>query len=392
MKIYVNRLRDSIFGFFPFLYPTIEGMFSLISNGEYLNTFRIGSISLLLLIWMLFYVQKRKYILIFIVFLMVTFFEGIKFSLSSELLIFTLFTLLLMTYSDERLSHLISLQMKTKSRQIDACFLLYLLMVILSIVLGKGFYYHWGTITIMGPYSIPHIVAYGFTGWSLYYFIKVINFLPHFHFSEIASALISLIFLLLTGTRSALLALMIFVLLIFLRLGWRKQIVIFLGIGIGLIVLLEFTDFATAILEKTNYAINNGSISNGRLSIWNNSIQALHDYNFLDLLLGRGMDFLTFYNLQHIGMSIQAHNDIITVLLCYGFVGIIMYFYAIYSFMRRSPLRAEITVVLFVLAVSNGLFTYVPFVCFMTSISNLSITDGHKTSKDKLYMEKYMTR
>lgn len=214
---------------------------------------------------------------------------------------------------------------------------------------------HWGTTVISGPYSLAHSLSYVFL------FLMFGNLF--FYFSNrkmlwLIAALSSLAIVLLTGVRTALLAVLFFAFVYMKNKGIKGFM--FGGIALALIFIgLYSLGIFDPILQKTEYAAAvSGSASNGRMLIWVTSIAAYinppRGSSFLSYLLGIGESALCQYNWNHIGIRIQAHNDFITILVSYGLINVVAY---ITMLIKKMP-SYDSLLTLSALIIFNGFITY----------------------------------
>lgn len=217
--------------------------------------------------------------------------------------------------------------------------------------LQGGTFSHWDTITLKGPYMLNHTLAYIvlFMFLGNLYFVLVKKNIVYVILSIICFAL-----MLLTGVRTVFIPIL-FLIWIYVKKKGVKGLIITILVGGLILSELYFTGIMDSIIEKTLYAAQNGSVSNGRLLIWKTSMNAYFAGGKIDkFLFGIGEAALEEYNLQKIGFQIQAHNDFITVFVSYGpFV-----FWAYLQSLVRNFDGIDEILLLIPLIFFNGFITY----------------------------------
>lgn len=109
----------------------------------------------------------------------------------------------------------------------------------------------------------------------------------------------------------------------------KKLVVI---ISCGLLVLIALR---SNVIDKFDYLSNFDNpqylkntldaFTSGRTIFWEIDLQAFFAGQPIQLIIGNGFDFVYALNKAEYGMSIWAHNDVITVLLGAGFLGLAVY-------------------------------------------------------------------
>ena len=149
------------------------------------------------------------------------------------------------------------------------------------------------------------------------------------------------------------------------RKDYKKILYMFAG-GVAFLILLRYTNLFSFVLEKTVNAINNGSITNYRSKIWEASLNFFLDGNLVKKAMGGGLSNLMKWNLTHVYMEIQAHNDVLTVLSAFGIVALVPYLLFILK-LSKGKGRVGFLLSLFVLITYNGLYSYCSFVLGLIS-------------------------
>lgn len=142
--------------------------------------------------------------------------------------------------------------------------------------------------------------------------------------------------------------------------------------------ILILNSAAGSKIAATTYTTNSffdkwGTITNGRTVFWNLDLKYFFKENILNQLLGCGFNFdyqitKRFYTAAH-----WAHNDFISVLLNFGYIGLGIYIYSVYGLLKtfildmRMP-KLVVTLVFmiwFLNAMFNMFYTYTcSMVCF----------------------------
>lgn len=138
-------------------------------------------------------------------------------------------------------------------------------------------------------------------------------------------------------------------------------------------------------VENTTYTSDSyfdywGTVTNGRSIFWKVDLEEFFKTSFIKQLFGSGFNFIYDVNIIAIGTPIWAHNDFIQMLLTYGYFGLFMYLYTIFSHIKTVLFKnkTKIPVVVIVLLVLvwlvnaffNMFFTYFcscisfPFISF----------------------------
>ena len=119
------------------------------------------------------------------------------------------------------------------------------------------------------------------------------------------------------------------------------------------IILLLFSIpifLSSSIYQKFIYALQDGyydfwgTFTSGRSIFWAYDIEQFFKLPFLNLLFGKGYNFVYDVNLTYFNAQIWAHNDFIQILTTHGFLGLCLYVYIIYMcfFKNHSKKGIEI--------------------------------------------------
>ena len=241
---------------------------------------------------------------------------------------------------------------------ITIVYVIYFLGVMVSFLTGIAITNRWGTISIEGPYGLPHIFSYELL------IIATLSFLiweKIMHARWMIFFVISLILVLMTTVRTTLLCFVIILSYYFLaKRGWSKFLYALAGVT-AVFLIFRFTPLFSHVLEKTNYAIVNGSITNFREEIWGASFQHFINSPWKEKLLGSGIDSLMNWNLSMLRLKIQAHNDFLTVLSSFGLISLAVYVILLLRISRKAGGIGFLLAVT-VLIMYNGLYSYCSFV------------------------------
>lgn len=241
----------------------------------------------------------------------------------------------------------------------------FLLLVAFSVIMGTGYRYSavdkmW---TLFGSFSVQHMLAYVllviYCGSSIY------DKENQSFFFIIIKGLI-FIMIVLTGVRSAALALCLLVVYDYLSMKnkSRKKTILVIG-AVVLTIVATQTDILTnnSLVSKTTAAIDNGSITNGRECYRKVQLYAfVHKSNVVQKLFGVSIPGVTEYMHQALRVHIQAHNDYVNTLVGYGIIGFVLF---IVNQINLSKVCSSfwsklfLEVFIFLLAYYNGFALYI---------------------------------
>jgi hypothetical protein len=183
-----------------------------------------------------------------------------------------------------------------------------------------------------------------------------------------------------TGVRSAMLAAFVYYAhMIVTRLKNLRHLYAQAVLVAGLMLLLFITTDVGAFV-KDQYEFHIGPLleedpstptyGKGRFIFNFIALQDMQAFNTLELLVGRSATALYNSFENFLGMKSWPHNDYVTVTYIYGLIGLVVYLYAIHilplksvRFQFQSKVFA-IDIVTFVLALTNGYYTYHSFYLF----------------------------
>ncbi len=229
----------------------------------------------------------------------------------------------------------------------------YILFLLYSIFFKDGIKTGWNTRVVYGPFELPHTLAYE---------LLVLLMLVLYKCKQgkkimwILFAAVFEMFILLTCVRSALLASAVILFSFFWSYNFTTKVylTIIAGILIGVFMYYRVFDY---VIEKSLYATGNGSITNGRDLIASKSLITFFEATDIEKLFGSGYNNLLNDNLRLLGLQIQAHNDLVTVLVSFGIVGLAAYLYYLISYFKGKGWLL-LALAMFILFYFNGLFLY----------------------------------
>ncbi len=342
-------------------FPMINILFFTLMQGKYTNVLYIFSEVLIIVLAIKQYgIFKKDSFMLFLLFLYIPFsylihnyFGEIPIIINFIYFVSMAFVLNNNNFKSELISYILK-----NSRKISIVSIIYIGLILLTVVYGTGLKEGWETTTLKGPYGTPHTLAYELlTLICLNLFIII----KHKKILNIIISFSLLVMILFTASRSVLVGLFIILIFFVSRFGVNKKIMIFIGamtIGAYLIVSTTILD---PIIKKTNLAISNGSISNGRLWIFESSIKTFWDYpGFFKWIVGIGYNNLLMGNFESLNYSIQAHNDILNALIAFGLIFAIIFIYSIFRMVRGENGYFYKLLLLMALINLNGMVSYMP--------------------------------
>lgn len=208
------------------------------------------------------------------------------------------------------------------------CMQILFFLVLAVYVLQYGLTAGWDTYVLQGPYLYPHTLAYIILLMMMVDCYLWMNSKKNvvFLFIVICAGCIVL-----TAVRSVLIVVAITALYALHRLFDRQKfnkLLFSLLIGVTVLAVAYRMGIFEIVVHKTNLALANSSITNGRGDIVLSSLKALEgDWILVKYLFGVGMDALQANNLLYYGADIHAHNDLIDVLICHGIPNLLIYIY-----------------------------------------------------------------
>ena len=74
------------------------------------------------------------------------------------------------------------------------------------------------------------------------------------------------------------------------------------------------------------------TVTSGRSKFWVYDIQAFLNLSFMQQFVGNGFDFVYNVNLATVNKAFWAHNDFINILMNFGYIGLVLYFYVLFKY------------------------------------------------------------
>lgn len=117
---------------------------------------------------------------------------------------------------------------------------------------------------------------------------------------------------------------------------------IFYMLLVPLTVVLLFFASVSGIADKfieTQYTDSSywdywGTITNGRTEFWVWDLEAFFSLPFLQQFVGNGYNFVFDVTEQYFSVGIWAHNDVINLLMNFGYLGVVIYFWSFFQMIR----------------------------------------------------------
>lgn len=381
MLIKMNMISKykSIGPLFIILYPLADILYNTFSNKMHYSTFSIAYFTIYIIITLIqesYLFSKR-----ILVFCLVTFefFIFLYPKSGSTLIQFFLFILLMNIFSSKHYLSILDIYITEHKKMISFVIIAYIFFLMQSIFFFDGIKKGWNTFVLCGPYSLPHILAYEML------VILMLCLLNYKHTNNKIWLMLALYFelmIVLTCVRSAVLASAI-IFITFTSWFKLKRKINFVIIGIFILSIFLYYGIFDQIIEKTTFAIQNGSITNGREWIVNSMLKTFRESTIHEQIFGSGYFNLIESNYHNLGTAIQGHNDFLTVLISFGLIGITLYIWNFLSFIKGKNFVLFFAF-LFILAFYNGLFLYMPMVIglgiaklFFTINKNVKINKEH---------------
>lgn len=233
------------------------------------------------------------------------------------------------------------------------------IIIFLTIISGRGLENSWGVTTLMGPFGLQHALAY---------YLIIIFCISDFIYKETYSKLfilfkyaaIAMIFF--TAVRSATIAVLIIYIFSMLKNKKTEKEFIIMMTLISLIYIFNSNIYSIIpVFGKNINTTFSGDISNGRFAIWNSLIKYFKQSSIENKILGNGAAIT--YNINGLLYKtyIQAHNDFLNILLCYGIVDLLIYIFLLLKYVKTKSGLILLTAFI-ILTATNGLYLYYNFV------------------------------
>lgn len=156
---------------------------------------------------------------------------------------------------------------------------------------------------------------------------------------EFIYSIIPIIGICLCGARTYLAVyLVLFMCIFYLNCKKKTTFYIMLIPMVIMIALLIYISPVGNKMQETNtngYLGLLGTITSGRSVFWVYDMKAFFDLNILKQFVGNGFDFVYNINLKYAHQALWAHNDFINILMNFGYIGLILYFYVFNQFCKK---------------------------------------------------------
>jgi hypothetical protein len=286
------------------------------------------------------------------------------------------FILTILSVDDGFVLHAKDLLVKLKAPMI--LYMIGLNIYLLIMMLKDSSYYNmYEESYFTGSMHHPHTMAY-----ACMFIILFIIILSAIYMNKwlLLLAIIPIYGINLTGVRTVVIALLIPVLVYLIRKIKRlRDIIVFVFAG-GIIVIFSNLLVKNSLIVQ-KFLLANEDITSGRSTFWLVDLMEYVGFNPLEKLLGSSFDYLIYVNYKSVGMSIGAHNDVITWLFVFGIIGLLMYISLLVIYCKN--IRLEFVLLTILLLFLNGYYTYSELVYIMpllVIVSKLTI-DGNKSEK-----------
>lgn len=354
MKISTNRINNFLLLWYPLLNLVICYSFM----GDMMNTFSLLICGTIVFINYKNLLKRKNYMVILfwvLVTLCVSFVRDERPGITS-CMVYSITCMILIVDAETDISKIRKIFIDYSGSFL--CMQILFFLVLAVYVLQYGLTAGWNTYVLQGPYLYPHTLAYIILLMMMVDSYLWMNSKKNvvFLFIVICAGCIVL-----TAVRSVLIVVAITALYALHRLFYRQRfnkLLFSLLIGVTVLAVAYRMGIFEIVVHKTNLALANSSITNGRGDIVVSSLNALEgDWILVKYLFGVGMDALQANNLLYYGADIHAHNDLIDVLICHGIPNLLIYIYLLGKFSRNNIIWFAVS--LGILVIFNGLFPYI---------------------------------
>lgn len=368
MNIKINKITgNKLIFYLTLFFPMINNFFAYFNHGEGLVILYLFFCGIVLIDYMLMGIISKKTIRLnsFILVCMLLF-EGVcayyiakEVSFISAYLVFVICILLWHLYGNNMTLTVLEEMIIKRRKLVYFVQITYFLLLILSVYSGNGLDIKtWGVISLKGPYSVNHILAYELL---MFFIMDLFIWIKLKTLSSMIMAIISMILILLTGVRGVLIPVIIALFVTFMTQTPQKKVILLIVSVAGGVLLLQYTNIFNVLIEKTVNVARRGSITSGRGSIFMSSLNAYREAgSLLKYIGGIGYSGLMEYNSEHIRQTIHAHNDYLDAIAQYGIVGLGVYMASFIRFVKTIDKKAAIIAAMFIasLAFFNGFYMY----------------------------------
>ena len=376
------KIKEKVLYSLIMLYPVLNMWSAIVTNHSSLRIFYFAYSIIILLVYMWGLRIKKSLFFLVMIIVVKLIYDLLTYPGSLSDAIEVAFLLIYLSiYSDNILSERYIVYLSQNAKVIFGLYVIYLIGVVLTLVTGVGFTNTWNTLSVQGPYGLAHIFAYELLILLANCYLLFLREKRGKKVKWILLMGIIGVLLLFTTVRTVLLCIVVVVGYIFLKKnGYKKFGVAVLGV-IGLLLAFRYTNIFNSVLEKTEYAISLGSVTNARSIIWESSWNYYLNGTVTQKLLGNGIEELMRWNHAFIRMHIQAHNDFLTVLAAFGLITLTVYLFYLVRFCKQKG-GLGLLLALLVLIIYNGLYSYSALVIGLPSLKLVFETINN------LYVEK----
>lgn len=240
--------------------------------------------------------------------------------------------------------------------------------IILPFFVSSGYSLEWGKYYYVGFAGVQHTLASSVCTVSAVFLLYLSR--RRFNWIYLFVLLISVYAVFESGARTFIIPIGILV-YYYIRSNVKnitnKVVVYSVGCMAGVYILLN-----SSILDKFAFVVSGANMSSnvlegftsGRSLFWSVDLNAFIKGNILEILFGRGFDYVYALNLREVQQEIWAHNDFIHLLVGGGINFTLLYIGAILFFFKRNIAQKKtidkwlIMVYLLFPALINGFFMY----------------------------------
>lgn len=279
--------------------------------------------------------------------------------------LYIIFALIALSLNEEFITHLKLFIMQNKGLII---FYILLLNFYLVYALGNSssYYEMYGESYFKGSMYHPHTMAYAclfiillIMGLMVLYqnkLILVLGFIPIYCIN-------------MTGVRTVFIALIIPLLVYFIRSirNLRQALTLIFGISLSVLTITTLLKDNPIVVK---FFITNNDVSSGRFTFWKIDLLEYIKFNPFEKMFGSSFKFLEIINEKYFGLTIGAHNDLIELLLGIGFIGLLTYFIMLTMYLKH--IRIEFIALIIILVVLNGFYYYSEIVYILPALLLLS--------------------
>lgn len=241
--------------------------------------------------------------------------------------------------------------------------------ILFPLLTKNGFEYSWGsTPYFIGFAGTPHAMASSMCLISAVFLLFSLR--KKFSWMNLAILMFGVYVVLETGARTFIVPITILV-IYYVKKDIKKinikSIVYVLG-ALAAIYMVQNSSMLNKfkfVLSGENMAVNAiDGFTSGRSIFWLVDLEAFTRGNVLQVLLGRGFDYVYQLNKIMVNQEIWVHNDFIHLLLGGGILAFIVYIYSVFKFLKEITVKQgkfdKLMIVTYLLfpAMVNGFFMY----------------------------------